>query len=56
MIMYRLQDSPCRNAFKEVSRQALLEECSQSFYGGVMGQHPTLWHSMGTLDSEQGVQ
>ena len=51
-----------RNAFTEVSRQALLEECATHFPELVMwvfwcyGQHLTLWHSMGTLGSEQGVQ
>ena len=51
-----------RNAFNEVSRKALLEECATHFpelFRWVFwcyGQHPTLWHSMGTLGSEQGVQ
>ena len=51
-----------RNAFNEVSRLALLEECATHFpelFRWVFwcyGQHPTLWHSMGTLGSEQGVQ
>ena len=50
-----------RNAFNEVSRQALLEECATHFpelFRWVFwcyGQHPTLWHSMGTLGSDQGV-
>ena len=49
-----------RNAFNEVSRQALLEECATHFpelFRWVFwcyGQHPTLWHPMGTLGSEQG--
>ena len=51
-----------RNAFNEVSRQTLLEECATYFpelFRWVFwcyGQHPTLWHPMGTLGSEQGVQ
>ena len=51
-----------RNAFNEVSRKALLEECVTHFpelFRWVFwcyGQHPTLWHNMGTLGSEQGVQ
>ena len=51
-----------RNAFNEVSRHALLEECATHFpelFRWVFwcyGQHPTLWHSMSTLGSKQGVQ
>ena len=51
-----------RNAFNAVSRRALLEECAIHFtelFWWVFwwyGQHPTLWHSTGTLGSEQGVQ
>eukprot|EP00731_Ephydatia_muelleri_P006120 Em0003g368a len=50
-----------KNAFNEVSRQALLEECATHFpelfrwVYRCYGQHPTLWHPMGTLGSEQGV-
>ena len=50
-----------KNAFNEVSRQALLEECATHFpelfrwVYWCYGQHPTLWHPMGTLGSEQGV-
>ena len=51
-----------RNAFNEVSRKALLEECVAHFpelFWWVFwcyGQHPTLWHTMDTLGLEQGVQ
>ena len=50
-----------KNAFNEASRQALLEECATHFpelfrwVYWCYGQHPTLWHPMGTLGSEQGV-
>ena len=50
-----------KNAFNEVSRQALLEECATHFpelfrwVYWCYGQHPTLWHPMGTLGTEQGV-
>eukprot|EP00731_Ephydatia_muelleri_P000766 Em0001g766a len=50
-----------KNAFNEVLRQALLEECATHFpelfrwVYWCYGQHPTLWHPMGTLGSEQGV-
>ena len=50
------------NAFNRVSRQAVLNACalhipellpwSQWCYG----QHPALWHSLGTISSEIGVQ
>ena len=50
------------NAFNRVSRQAILNACalhipellpwSQWCYG----QHPALWHSLGTISSEIGVQ
>ena len=42
------------NAFNEISGPT-----SQNFSDGFClcyGQHPTLWHSVGTLSSEQGVQ
>ena len=48
-------------AFNEVLRQALLEECATHFpelfrwVYWCYGQHPTLWHPIGTLGSEQGV-
>ena len=51
-----------RNAFNEVSRKALLEKCATHFpelfwwFFWCYAQHPTLWHSMGTLGSEQGFQ
>ena len=51
-----------RNAFNVVSRQAFLSECSLHFpelYPWVLWcycQHPILWHPMGTLTSECGVQ
>ena len=50
------------NAFNMVSRQALLEECATHFpelfpwVSWCYGQHPTLWHPMGVLSSELGVQ
>ena len=50
-----------RNAFL-VSRQALLDECSAHFPELLpwalwcYGQHPTLWHPMGIISSETGVQ
>ena len=51
-----------RNAFNLVSRQALLDECSAHFpellpwASWCYGQHPTLWHPMGIISSETGVQ
>ena len=51
-----------RNAFNLVSCQAVLDECSvhlpellpwASWYYGL---HPLLWHTMGTISSEAGVQ
>eukprot|EP00731_Ephydatia_muelleri_P019513 Em0012g338a len=50
------------NAFNCVSRQALLEECAVHFpellpwVGWCYGSQPTLWHSLGQLSSEVGVQ
>eukprot|EP00731_Ephydatia_muelleri_P000193 Em0001g193a len=50
------------NAFNLVSRQALLEECAVHFtellpwVGWCYGSHPTLWHHLGQLSSETGVQ
>ena len=51
-----------KNAFNEVSRQTILAECAVHFpelFRWVFwwyGQHPVLWHPMGTRRSEQGVQ
>ena len=45
-----------------VSRQAILEECANHFpellpwVSWCYGQHPYLWHQLGILTSEQGVQ
>lgn len=50
------------NAFNSVSRGAVLEECHRHFSEllpwakTVYAQHPQLWHSMGTLLSQTGVQ
>ena len=50
------------NAFNLLSRQALLEECAVHFsellpwVGWCYGFHPTLWHPLGQLSSETGVQ
>ena len=51
-----------QNAFNIVSRQALLEECYAHFpellpwASWCYGQHPMLFHPMGTISSETGVQ
>ena len=51
-----------KNAFNMVSRQALLSECSTHFpellpwASWCYSQHPILWHPLGRLRSEQGVQ
>ena len=51
-----------KNAFNLVSRQALLSECAKHFpelfpwVSWCYGQHPLLWHSLGCLTSESGVQ
>ena len=51
-----------QNAFNLVSRQALLEECHTHFpellpwASWCYGQHPMLFHPMGTISSETGVQ
>eukprot|EP00731_Ephydatia_muelleri_P018556 Em0011g596a len=52
-----------KNAFNLVSRQSLLDQCTLHFPLLLLpwttwcyGQHPFLWHSMGTLTSEAGVQ
>ena len=50
------------NAFNLVSRQVFLEECSKHFpellpwSSWCYGRHPSLWHLMGILSSEVGVQ
>ena len=51
-----------KNAFNLVSRQALLDECATFFPELLLwaswcyGSHPLLWHSLGQLSSEAGVQ
>ena len=52
-----------KNAFNLVSRQSLLDQCALHFPLLLLpwtewcnSQHPFLWHSMGTLTSEAGVQ
>ena len=51
-----------KNAFNMVSRGAILSECSKHFpellpwATWCYSQHPFLWHPLGTLHSEQGVQ
>ena len=51
-----------KNAFNQVSRRALLSECAEHFpellpwVGWCYGQHPNLWHTLGCLTSESGVQ
>ena len=51
-----------KNAFNQVSRRALLSECAEHFpellpwVGWCNGQHPYLWHTLGCLTSESGVQ
>ena len=50
------------NAFNWVSRQAVLDACDLHFpellpwFSWCHGQHPVLWHPMGTISSEIGVQ
>ena len=50
------------NAFNLVSRQAILDECAVCFpellpwAAWCYGQHPILWHAMGSINSETGVQ
>ncbi|KAL5509256.1 hypothetical protein EMCRGX_G004594 [Ephydatia muelleri] len=50
------------NAFNLVSRQAILSECAKHFHellpwvSWCYGQHPLLWHHLGCLTSESGVQ
>eukprot|EP00731_Ephydatia_muelleri_P033215 Em0026g35a len=51
-----------KNAFNMVSREAILSECSKHFpellpwSTWCYSQHPILWHPLGSLHSEQGVQ
>eukprot|EP00731_Ephydatia_muelleri_P005262 Em0002g1438a len=51
-----------KNAFNMVSRQAVLNECGKHFpellpwASWCYSQHPFLWHPLGCLTSEQGVQ
>ena len=51
-----------RNAFNIVSRQAVLDECATFFpellpwVSWCYGTHPLLWHSLGQISSESGVQ
>ena len=51
-----------KNAFNFVSRHSLLDQCAIHFplllpwTEWCYSQHPFLWHSMGTLTSEAGVQ
>ena len=51
-----------KNAFNLVSRQAFLDECALLFPDLLpwafwcYGVHPVLWHPMGRLSSESGVQ
>ena len=50
------------DAFNLVSRQAVLDECAQHFpellswTSWCYGQHPILWHSLGSHKSQTGVQ
>ena len=50
------------NAFNLVSRQALLSECSTHFpellpwVSWCYSRHPVLWHTLGNLTSQSGVQ
>ena len=50
------------NAFNRVSRQAVLDACGLHFpellpwSSWCYGQHCTLWHPLGTISSEIGVQ
>ena len=51
-----------KNAFNMVSRQAVLDECAKHFpellswASWCHSHHPFLWHPLGCLTSEQGVQ
>ena len=50
------------NAFNQVSRQAVLDACGLHFpellpwSSWYYGQYPALWHHLGTISSEIGVQ
>ena len=50
------------NAFNRVSTQAVLDACGLHFpellqcSSWYYGKHPTLWHPLGTISSETGVQ
>ena len=51
-----------KNAFNAVSRQAVVEECA-TFFPEILpwvswcyGSHPLLWHPLGQISSESGVQ
>ena len=51
-----------KNAFSAVSRQAVVEECA-TFFPEILpwvsrcyGSHPLLWHPLGQISSESGVQ
>ena len=51
-----------KNAFNLVSRDAVLQECANHFpdllpwVAWCYGSHPFLWHTMGQLTSQSGVQ
>ena len=51
-----------KNAFNLVSRDAVLQECAKHFpdllpwVAWCYGSHPFLWHTMGQLTSQSGVQ
>ena len=55
-------DTCMTDAFNLVSHQAILSECAKHFpellpwVSWCYGQHPLLWHSLGCLSSESGVQ
>ena len=50
------------NAFNMVSRQAVLDECAKFFsellpwVSWCYGSHSSLWHPMGRVSSQSGVQ
>ena len=51
-----------KNAFNAVSRQAVVEECATfspeilPWVSWCYGSHPLLWHPLGQISSESGVQ
>ena len=51
-----------KNAFNLVSRDAVLQECAKHFpdvlpwVAWCYGSHPFLWHTMGQITSQSGVQ